>query len=549
VRIYYCLLLLIAITVPSLYGQVIELNGGTSSLYQAQGGTLSAHGGSYDASLSAGVVAGQFVGGMTLNRTWGKTTLIGGDDYIPFLLPTDVFDTSHYVIGLGAGVQTKLFDTDVFAFAGATSNQFASPFFQGARAEDPAGILFLKKQVMEHLKFTSNMVFSRQVTSIQGLEWTPQKNLMLSASAGVGGNQPYAAAGMVYGRSWMDMKAEYVEAGSQFHRVALDLPLTSEPNRENINVTVRPTGFLSFSAGRNNYLSPVAATPTQAATTVQSLVNDVSGSLRLLATGLSATYYHSSFEGQSNDATAYTADRTLFSRIHATSSYLESRPSDASISRSFVTNLTESLTPRLDVSELISRSQGQTSISFGGGILSNLVSITADYQTFYVPERNTSPFEQALIVDVNLHVFRGLTMHGGTFVAPDGSLKYTADTHAVTVRQGTGAEQPAGMVDSGLVSASIGSLLLRGRVIDTAGRPIGGAALMIDSLLVYTDDEGIYYVRERKPHDHQLKVMTGQFLNGGAYRVVSAPAVIKGTYDKDEPDTVIVVEKVPEAKK
>lgn len=536
----HCLLLLSAITTPGLYGQVFELNGGTSSLYQAQGATLAAHGASFDASMSAGVVAGQFVGGMTFNRTWGKTTLIGGDDYIPFVLPTDVFDTSHYLIGLGAGVQTKLSGADVFAFAGATSNQFDSPFFQGARAEDPAGILFLSKQLMDRLKLTSNMVFSREVTAIQGLEWTPEKNLQVSAAAGVGGNQPYGAAGLVYSKPWMDMKAEYVEAGSQFHRVALDLPLTSEPNRENINVTVRPASFLTFSAGRDNYMSPLAGTQTS----VQSIVNDVSGSLRLVGTSVSGTYYHSGFQGNTNDATAYTADRRLFSRMHATSSYLESRPSDAPIARSFVTNLTENVTPRLDVNELVSRSNGQTTVSFGGGLLSNLVSVTADYQTFYVPERNSAPFEQALIVDVTLHLFHGLSMHGGTFVAPDGSLKYTADTHAVTVREGS---VPAnGGIDPGMVRASIGSILLRGRVVDAQGHPVSGAALMIDNLLVYTDDDGCYYLRERKPHDHQLRVMVNQFLNAGTYRVVSAPATIKGTDDANEPDTAIVLERLAE---
>ena len=69
---------------------------------------------------------------------------------------------------------------------------------------------------------------------------------------------------------------------------------------------------------------------------------------------------------------------------------------------------------------------------------------------------------------------------------------------------------------------------------------------MIDSLLVYTDDDGFYYVRERKPHTHQLRVMVDQFLSGGTYRVVSAPETIRDTYDKNEPETVIVVERVAE---
>ena len=536
----YSLLFLSAMFVPGLYGQVYEVNGGTSTLYQAQGGTLSARGPGYDASVSAGLVSGQFVGGANFTKMWGKSTYIFGDDYIPFVLPTDIFDSSHFLIAMGAGMKGKVRGTEIFAFAGATSNSFQSPFFEGVRAENPAGILFLKKQAMSHLTLSSNLVFSRQTTAIESLQWQPEKELKMAVSGGVGANQPYGAGSVYFSRPWLDVKAAYIEAGNQFHRVAVAAPLMSEPDRENVNATVRPTHFLSFSGGRNNYLSPVGNTQTN----VRSTVNDVSGALRVAGTGLSATYYHSSYMGNSNDATAYTANRSFFSRIQTTSSYLESRPSDAPAVRTFVSNMNEILTPRLNVTQLISRSQGQTTVSFGGGLLSNLASITAEYQTYYVPQRNSNPFEQALILDVQLRLSRGVTLHGATFVAPDGSMKYTADTQLMAVREGQNA--PPGELDNSLVSASIGNMLLRGRVVDTKGSPVAGAALMIDDLLVYTDDDGLYYVRERKPHAHQLKVMVSQFLNGGVYRVVSAPPTIQGRYDKNEPDTVIVVERIPQ---
>lgn len=382
------------------------------------------------------------------------------------------------------------------------------------------------------------MIFSRQTTAIESLQWQPEKELKIAASRGVGANQPYGAGSVLFSRPWLDFKAAYIEAGSQFHRVAVAAPLMSEPDRENVNATVRPTHFLSFSGGRNNFLSPLGNTQTN----VRSTVDDVSGALRVAGTGFSATFYRSNYMGNSNDATAYTADRSFSGRIHTTSSYLESRPSNASATRTLISNITETLTPRLNVSQLISRSQGQTTVSFGGGLLSNLASISAEYQTYYVPQRNSNPFEQALILDVQLRVARGITLHGATFVAPDGSLKYTADTHVMAVRQGQNASPVED--NNSLVRAAMGNMLLRGRVVDTKGNPVSGAALMIDDLVVYTDDDGLYYIRERKPHTHQLKVMVGQFLNGDVYRVVSAPATIEGTYDKNEPDTVIVVERV-----
>jgi hypothetical protein len=539
---FHCLVLLIAVVSPCLQAQVFEVNGGASSLYQAQGGTLSAKGPGYDASLSGGVVAGRLVGGANFTKMIGRSTYIVGDDYVHFVLPTDIFDTSHYLVAVGGGVKANVRSTDVFAFAGATSNTFDSPLFEGVRAESPAGILFLSRPISDHLTATSNMVFSSQTTAIEGLDWKPEKYLEAALAGGAGANQPYGAASFDLTRPRIDVKAAYIEAGSQFHRVAVAEPLTSEPDRENVLVTVRPTAFLTFSAGRNNFLSPVVDSQTE----VRSGVDNVSGAVQVAGTGISASLYHSTYMGNSNDATDYTASRDLFTRIHATASYLESRPSNAPRTQAFVSNLTERLTPRLDVSQLISNSQGQTTVSFGGGFLSNPMSITAEYQTYYVPERNSSPFEQALILDVQLHLIQGIMLHGASFVAPDGSLRYTADTQAVAVR--SGRAMTAGDGESNLpLRESIGNMQVTGTVRDGDGHPVAGAALMIDGLLIYANDDGAFCVRERKTRTHQLTVLVDQFLNGGAWRVVSAPATVQSTSEGNAQDTVIVVERVAQA--
>jgi len=193
------------------------------------------------------------------------------------------------------------------------------------------------------------------------------------------------------------------------------------------------------------------------------------------------------------------------------------------------------------VNEVVNTSQGQTTVSFGGGFLSNLFSISADYDTYYVPERNASPFRQALILDVQARLFRGIALHGATFVAPDGSLRYTADVHALRAREGA-----IGGADEGNTfgRGGIGTMLLRGRVIDEEGHPIAGAALMLDQLVVYTNEDGLFYVRERKSRPHQLKILVDQFLSGGVYRVVSAPAVASSSYEENKSETVVIVQRV-----
>jgi len=528
---------LVAIIIPNLHAQVFEVSGGSSSLYQAQGGTVAVHGPSYNASIGAGVVAGQFIGGANLTKMVGRSTYILGDDYIRFELPTDIFDTSHYLIAQGVGVKTTLRDTKVFAFAGATSTQFNSPLFEGARAVNPAGIVFLTKQLTPNLEASSKMVFSRQTTVIESLEWQPAEKLKLGASGGIGANQPYGAASVDFSRPWIDLKAAYIEAGSQFQRVALETPLLSEPDRENVQVTIRPAKFISFSGGRQNFLNPIGNSQKN----VRSSVNQVSGNLEIKGTGFSASLYHSTYLGESNNATIYSVDRSLFSRVHATASYLESRPNEAPATQTFIASFTEVLSPRWNVNQVVNRSQGQTTVSFGGGFLSNLFSISANYETYYVPQRNSSPFEQALILDVQVNLFHGITLHGATFVAPDGGLRYTADVHALLARDGIirGTNE-----ENTLERAAIGTMMLRGRVIDIEGHPIAGAALMLDQLVVYTNEDGLFYVRERKPRAHQLTVLVNQFLGGGVYRVVSAPAITRGSYEGNVPETVVIVQRV-----
>jgi hypothetical protein len=523
------------LTVPQLRAQVFEVNGGSSSLYDAQGATITARGPSYDASLGAGIVDGKFVGGANLTKMIGSNTYIAGSDYIRFRLPTDIFDSSAYLVALGAGVTAKLDDTDVFVFAGGTSSDFSSPFVDGVRAESPSGILFLTHRI-SHFQFSSNMVFSREITAIQSVQWQPAEKTHLAVSFGAGASQPYGAASFDFLRSWIDLKAAYIDAGSQFSRVAVNAPLFSEPDRENVVVSVHPMKYFSVSAGRQNFLSPVSTSNE----TVRSTVDSLAGNTVVEGTSLSASFYHSTYLGNWNNATAYTAGRSFFSRVHTTASYLESRPSDAPTTRAFLTNITETLSPRLDVTELVSRSQGQTTVSFGGGFLSNIASISAEYQTYYVPERNNAPFEQALIMDVQFHLIRGVTLHGATFVAPDGSLRYTADEQTVVTRQGswgTANGEPT------LAQGAIGSSLLSGTVVDAEGHPIAGAAIMVDKLLVYTNDDGVFFVREGKPRAHLLKVLPAQFLDGSPWRVVSAPAEVRSSATSSSPDTVIVVER------
>jgi hypothetical protein len=91
---------------------------------------------------------------------------------------------------------------------------------------------------------------------------------------------------------------------------------------------------------------------------------------------------------------------------------------------------------------------------------------------------------------------------------------------------------------------SIGSSILRGRVLDIKGQPVEGAALLIGSVPVFTDTDGRFFLRERRPHNRSLQVLADKFLNGGSYEVESAPTTVKATKNAADPETLIIVKRI-----
>ena len=514
--------------------QVIELSGGTSTLYQSQGGTVTVHAKGYNASAGAGMIGGKFYSGGQVVKSFEARTLILGTDNVPFDLPTDIFETGHYLTVVGLGMRSKVGNANLYSFLGETSTSFNSPFFLGTRAEKPAMMLFASGKVAPQWTAATKVLIplSARATIIHSFAYDADHGTKFAVAGGMGVGQLYFASSLSINHPMFDLKAAYIGSSTQFRRANIAVPLTAEPDRENILLTVRPTTWSSFSAGRQNYLTPISDTSQ----TIRSSVNQASGNIQVVGASLSATIYQSAYGGGHNLATAYTASRSLGSRLHAQTSYLISAPENSPKSKSFIATVQETLTPRWGISQMVNTSGGHNAVGIGGSFLSNFATLSADYQTFYVPSRIGNPFEEALIINAQIHVFGRLTLNGGTFVAPDGSLLYTAEA------EGTISPETAG--NSAVAPRhSMGQMVLRGRVTDLSGQPIMGAALLIDQLPVYTDSQGYFYVREQKAHQHPFAVLVDQFLDGGLYKVVSAPTEAKSSSD-DQTGMLVIVQRV-----
>src|SRR6185503_10070721 len=147
----------------------------------------------------------------------------------------------------------------------------------------------------------------RRQTHLASLGWSPEGPWRAAITGGVGAGDRYASAGFTFERSWLSVRAAYVEAGDRFHRVLTHQPDGSESDRENALVTVRPARGVSLSAGRNNYLQPAV----EGQPVVRGTVDQLFASGTVGGTSLQGGYYVSRTPGGGGTALSFHAGRDL----------------------------------------------------------------------------------------------------------------------------------------------------------------------------------------------------------------------------------------------
>lgn len=524
------LLLVLLLRVPA-WGQVFVVQGGSSSLYGAHGGSVTIRTPKYEIGLGSGVFGGPQFGGYLRTEYRGYTFNLG-DDTVSFRLPTDVFNPSHYFLARGLGMGRQWEETSLYGFIGATSTGFSTPFFRAAQPETVAGGLFFDRQLRPDLRLFSRNIFSERQTSIHGLEWQPTPILRAAVAAGVGANQGYFASSLTAERGWASLTAGYTHAGDRFRRIVVDSPLSAETDRENIQLVLKPKPYLTLTAARQNFLSPLSGPGAS----LRGSINQYNVTATAAGFLLASRLYDARVSGNRNLGTSLSVGRNITDRVQANANWLISRPEGGSTSTSFVATVREALTPRLSLVQLITTSAGHTTVSFGGHFLSNRFTIGVDYQTVYVPFQTDNPFKQALALTLRFHLFGNLELNAGTYVAPDGRVRYTAYTRTFLYHGPFSAEAPAVVI--------FHKYLIHGRVTDEEERPIRGAALRIDGEMAFTDSDGEFFVRKRKTGPYRLEVVVSEFLQPGRYEVLSAPTTVTAARDDEATPVLIILRRV-----
>src|SRR2546430_59825 len=145
----FALLLGTALLASVASAQVFKIEGGKSTLFDANGGRLSVKGPNYDSEIGAGMYAGHFqYGALVRTKGMGYTVTVG-DDSVRFDLPTDVFESTSYFSSRGVGISRNDADSGFYAFGGLTSRWLGTSFFQAARSEDPVGVFFFHHRITD----------------------------------------------------------------------------------------------------------------------------------------------------------------------------------------------------------------------------------------------------------------------------------------------------------------------------------------------------------------------------------------------------------------
>jgi hypothetical protein len=525
---------LLAGWVSPLQAQFITVAAGASNAVPAQGGSISFEGPKFSSYFGLGDLGGVFGMGTYVKTTIGSHPVTLGDQPIVFDLPTDIFNTNHYFLTRGIGVAAKRGKANLFIFAGGTAAASGLQFFQTAKMDSRAGMLFADVPLSPSLHFYSKTVISRKLTSVQALDWHPRKWLRTGVAAGVGSNQPYFAATSDVETNWLSLRAGYISASDRFRRVTAPSVYASELDRENILAVMKFPSGAGLILGHQNFLQPQGTDPS--APYLRATVNQAQGSFDVAQFRLGAGIFQSHGTVSSNVAETFSAARPITSNIDLGVNYFRTLSGPIPPVSNLSAIVREILSPKISLLQIVNHSQGGTNVQFGGSYVTNRFAVSVDYQTLYMPFL-VNPFSQGISISLRVRLFRSLQMNMQTFRSADGHLRYTAwgDTLLTNsfrmVR--SHEEDPFKHL----------RYIVRGHVLDQTGQPVEGAAIRLGQQLVFTNADGEFFVRRNRPGTLTLEVAWNEFLNSGHFHLVSALPAVKAFLEANAPDVEIVLER------
>jgi hypothetical protein len=543
-RIYILLLIttMLVMRTRQIEAQIFEVSAGASTSYGAEGGSLTIHGEQTESVFGGGFIQHRFAAGGSTTRIIPHGTETAGQQQFSMDLPTDVFNTSHMLFGVGAGEKLLLANGQKLnLFAGVLSQEGGTPLFQTATLAKPLLYGSWIRPIGKSCSSVTNLLFSSKSAALQSIQCHRSPALRYAATIGFGANAPYAAASFELKERRLNVKASYIYAGDTFQRVSTAGDWTPEPVRDNVSADYKVTSSLTVSGMHQHFLSPASTTSLSQTMAIHSELDSAALQYQSHGVGVGITYLHSSSEepaqpsldeSNGSDQAGSINFRDTFGRFQWTETLMHTFRSSSAASSILVNGLSVAVNPHIRLTEHANVTSNGTTFSHGGALYTSVSSFELDYEFFYLATQPQHPFQQAMVFDAQVRLPRNLALHASSNIGSTGKPEYTIQLSTLFVRNTTSA-QPAARNFLGLNTA-------RGRVVDTAGSPVEGAALMIGSERIYTDSEGYFFFREKHPGSRPLRVLTDEFLAMGNYVTRTAPAQIK-THSGSSDDLVMIV--------
>jgi hypothetical protein len=513
--------------------QVVHVEGGGNSFTGAYGGRLHLWGPRYEGWIGAGYAGDVRLAGF-LKTGWGRDSLRLGFDAYALALPTDLWAGSPYLVTQGVAWQRTLPRVRLLAFGGVAGVGVSAPFVNASQSEKPIGALRVETDLSPTVKAQTLIVAARRQSLFQSVAWRfPRDGGDGGLTWGFGSNRPFAAFVWRFDRDALDVSAGYTLVDLGFRRADAPLPTASELRRENLVVNARPFHQTQLTFGRRNFFVANDTGPA-----VRYALNQAGAAAAVAGWRLHGGVFDSRSDVGRVLSTYSGVGRDLGSRIGADLQFTESRPAGAPVSRMLTLGVREDVRYDLSLSQYLTYNGDAISGSFGGNLRRGFANVALSYQTLYVPTRRPDPFVRALTLEVRLQAGNYSTSLS-TSVDPSGNVSYTASGGTYLY-----LGQPALGLGGQPFVIRIQRYIIRGLVVDDAGTPIEGAAVDVGGTVLITNSRGEFFVRAGRRAAQPLNVMLDDFLPGGLFEVVSAPATVEPADENEAVPVRIVLRRV-----
>ncbi len=530
-----CLCGVLPASAQSVWGKV-----GTSTLMQASGFQMD-----YKLSkwtpmqgwLGLGHSDSFDIGGYVQTRTHGYEVGLG-DRYIPFVLSTDVFDQSRYFSARGGFLHRSNEKSSWLAFGGATSGEVSYSFYHAYVTEDPAAGFIYEHKLGDRVTLQSYNFFQREITSLQSLKFDAAKDLTLGISTGVGNSDPVFSVAGDYFHHWLRVTSSYTASEDTFRRISGVSSMAAERTGLNVRAMVQPWRRFQLTGGHENLISPVLKkgdVPKPVS------LDSVSAAFQVEKFRLGTAFSASSSGPLTTRTESYSVSRQITSSISATGSIFRFHTSGL-LTKSWVTSVQENLSPRLNIYQGLSHSGNANSVVWGARVLSNRMTVGIEQNVIYSPLAggfSGKQYMQTWTVNLNVPLVHGIRAHADTYLDATGRMRYTTWADGIGFSR-DGEQNPA----SSVPNVSLGRFIVKGRVIDSDGKPVWGIAIQVDGKMTYSDSSGQFFLRFRRGETYPLTVLIERSLNRTSYVVVQAPVTALADPESVASEIVIVVRPV-----